>query len=60
MSFTTFLAQVGKIALGYGAGMLLIIGAVSASAMGRTSMAAVMGLIGIILLLFGVYSERGL
>lgn len=60
MSFIKFLKQVAKMGFGYGGGFILMIAAVGVFTQGQTTVGGILGLISIILLLFGVYSEREL
>jgi len=60
MGFGTFLKQVGKVAFGYGLGFLLSIAGIMTYSFGNTGTGAVLFIVGAVLVLFGVYSEKGL
>lgn len=60
MSFTAFLGQVAKVLFGYGGGFIALMAAAGMAAQGYRSTAVVLGIIALVLMLFGVYSEGNL
>lgn len=60
MGFGAFLKQVGKVAFGYGLGFLLLISGIMSYSFGNAATGTALFIVGIVLLLFGVYSEKGL
>lgn len=58
MSFVSFLKQVGKMGIGYGLGFLLLAFGLFAYSMQDNPLGILLAIIGFVLLLFGVYTER--
>lgn len=48
------------ILFGYGGGTLLILIGIFMMSVGNTIMGGILGIVGFVLMLFGIYSERGL
>lgn len=60
MSFVSFLKQVLKMLFGYGGGFLLIIAGIFTFSQGNGVIGGILTVVGFLLALFGVYSEREL
>ena len=58
MSFVNFLKQVGKLAVGYLGGAFLLIVGLIAMSFGSGISGGLVAIIGFVMLLFGVYTEK--